>query len=285
MRQANSGEFAACYAALLEMLRSHTRKYLAWSLILTSILIPVSTTATAFQPKLYGYRVVRVFPHDPNAFTQGLIYLNGELYESTGLRERSSLRMVDLQTGKVLREFNLATQSFGEGLTNWKDTLVQLTWTAQTAFVYDRPTFRLLKTFQYKGEGSGLTQDGVHLIMSDGSSSLRFLDPKTFQIVRSVTVSDRGAEIRNLNELEYVHGRVYANVWQTDRIAIISPGNGRVDAWIDLSGLRPITTSGNTDAVLNGIAFDSAHDRLFVTGKLWPDIFQVELVQKRNPPQ
>lgn len=285
MSQVNNGEFAACYAAPLDMPRAHERKHLAWSLIFASILAPTSATATVFQPKLYGYRVVRVYPHDPNAFTQGLIYFDGHLYESTGLRGRSSLRMLDLKTGAVLREFNLSGQLFGEGLTNWKDTLVQLTWTAQTGFVYDRRTFRALKTFQYKGEGWGLTQDGVHLIMSDGSSSLRFLDPQTFQIVKSVTVSDRGAEVRSLNELEYVHGRIYANVWQTDRIAIISPENGRVDAWIDVSGLRPITTSGNPEAVLNGIAFDSAHDRLFVTGKLWPDIFQIQLVQKRNPPR
>ncbi|MGH9736071.1 MAG: glutaminyl-peptide cyclotransferase [Candidatus Acidiferrales bacterium] len=277
-------KLAACYAALFQMPRAHGPKHLAWSLILTSILIPTGTTGTEFQPKLYGYRVVRVYPHDPNAFTQGLIYFNGHLYESTGLRGRSSLRMVDLQTGAVRRRFDLSSQLFGEGLTNWKDTLVQLTWMAQTGFVYDRQTFRLLKTFHYEGEGWGLTQDGVHLIMSDGSSSLRFLDTKTFQIVKRVTVSDRGAEVRNLNELEYVHGRVYANVWQTDRIAIISPENGRVDAWIDLTGLRPITTSGDTDAVLNGIAFDSEHDQLFITGKLWPDVFQIQLVQKHHPP-
>lgn len=260
-------------------------RLLAKSLILSLILIPAGTTGTQYQSKFYGYRVVRVYPHDPNAFTQGLIYLGGLLYESTGLQGRSSLRMVDLQTGAVQRRLNLPSQLFGEGLTNWQDTLVQLTWTAQTGYVYDLRTFRLLKTFHYEGEGWGLTQDGTHLIMSNGSSSLRFLDPITFEVAKTVTVSDRGAEVRNLNELEYIHGRVYANIWQTDRIAIISPNDGRVDAWIDLTGLRPITTSGDTDAVLNGIAFDSIHDRLFVTGKLWPSVFQIQLVAKNRPPQ
>ncbi len=257
-------------------------RHLVSFVALATILIPPTAPAQEFQPKLYGYRVVRVYPHDPNAFTQGLIYLDGRLYESTGLRGRSSLRAFDFKTGAVVRQFDLSDQLFGEGLTNWRDTLVQLTWTAQTGFVYDRKTFRLLKTFHYDGDGWGLTQDGVNLILSDGSSVLRFLDPSTFQIVKRITVSDLGKEVHNLNELEYVRGSIYANVWQTDRIAIISPKNGRVDAWIDLAGLRPITTSGDAEAVLNGIAFDSSHDRLFVTGKLWPDIFQIELVPENN---
>lgn len=269
----------------LEMPTSRRSRHLSSLLILSSILIPAATTGTEFKPNFYGYRVVRVYPHDPKAFTQGLIYLNGRLYESTGLQGHSSLRMVDLQTGAVLRRFDLPSQLFGEGLTNWQATLVQLMWTAQTGFVYDRQTFRLLKTFHYEGEGWGLTQDGAHLIMSNGSSSLRFLDPRTFEVVKSITVSDRGVEVRNLNELEYIHGHIYANIWQTDRIAIISPDDGRVDAWVDLTGLRPITTSGDTDAVLNGIAFDSAHDRLFVTGKLWPNVFQIQLVPKHGPPE
>lgn len=265
------------------MLPAYTTNALLALLLLGVAAVGQSTVrASEYRPKLYGFRVVRVFPHDSNAFTQGLIYLNGRLYESTGLHGRSSLRMVDLQTGVVLKQLNLSAELFGEGLANWKDTLVQLTWMAHTGFVYDRKTFRLLRTFQYDGEGWGLTQDGVHLILSDGSASLRFLDPRTFQVARSVTVSDRGAPIRNLNELEYVRGRIYANIWETDRIAIISPVNGRVDAWIDLTGLRPITTSGDTDAVLNGIAFDSAHDRLFVTGKLWPDVFEIQLVPKHS---
>jgi glutaminyl-peptide cyclotransferase len=198
------------------------------------------------------------------------------------MRGRSSLRMVDLRTGRVLRQINLPAELFGEGLTNWGNTLVQLTWTAHTGFVYDRRTFRLLRTFHYGEEGWGLTQDGVDLIMSDGSASLRFLDPQDFREVKSVVVSDRGAKIGNLNELEYIHGRIYANIWQTDRIAIISPADGRVAGWINLAGLRPITTTGNADAVLNGIAFDSVHDHLFVTGKLWPYIFQIELVPRNS---
>jgi glutaminyl-peptide cyclotransferase len=168
----------------------------------------------------YKYTVVHAYPHDPKAFTQGLIYLNGYLYESTGPEGHSSLRRVDLQTGAVLQEYNLPAQYFGEGLTSWKDTLIQLTWKAQTGFVYDRRTFRLLRAFHYTGEGWGLTQDGTHLVLSDGSSKLRFLDPQTFETVKSITVTDSGVEVHDLNELEYIHSQIYANVWQTDLIAI-----------------------------------------------------------------
>ena len=231
----------------------------------------------------YKYTVVRLYPHDPKAFTQGLIYLDSCLYESTGLNGHSSLRKLNLRTGAVLQEYDLPSQYFGEGLTNWKDTLIQLTWKAQTGFVYDRRTFRLLRTFHYTGEGWGLTQDGAHLILSDGSSELRFLDPQTFETVKSITVTDSGIEVHDLNELEYIHGRIYANVWQTDLIAIISPASGNVLAWIDLSGLRPAGTRGDSDAVLNGIAFDAVRNRFFVTGKLWPKIFEIHLVRKSAP--
>jgi len=249
------------------------------------VLFLVSAFAVAAQSARskaasYRYTVIHSYPHDPKAFTQGLIYLNGYLYESTGLNGHSSLRKLDLKTAAVLHEFDLPSQYFGEGLTSWKDALIQLTWKAHTGFVYDRRTFRLLRTFHYTGEGWGLTQDGAHLILSDGSSKLRFLDTQTFDTVKSITVTDNGIEVHDLNELEYVHGRIYANVWQTDLIAIISPASGNVLAWIDLSGLRPASTRGDSDAVLNGIAFDAVHDRLFVTGKLWPVIFEIRLARK-----
>lgn len=190
------------------------------------------------------------------------------------------MRKVDLQTGKVLQRYDLAPDVFGEGLTNWKDALIQLTWKKQTGFVYDVATFHLLRTFHCRGEGWGLTQDDVHVIMSDGSSSLRFWDSQTFQEVKRITVTDGGVEVHDLNELEYIHGRIYANVWQTDLIAMISPESGHVTGWIDLSGLRPASTRGNSDAVLNGIAFDAAHNRLFVTGKLWPRLFEIQLIRE-----
>lgn len=249
-------------------------------LLLAWIFISEAPCSAQDKAQTYGYRVVHVYPHDPSAFTQGLIYLDGYLYESTGLNGHSSLRKVDPQTGRVLQKSELPSQYFGEGLASWKSTLVQLTWKAQTGFIYDRRTFHLRRTFRYDGEGWGLTQDGIDLIMTDGSSSLRFLDPQSFQQVKRVVVTDDGIEVHDLNELEYINGRIYANVWQTDLIAVISPVKGNVLAWIDLSGLRPASTRGNSDAVLNGIAYDATHNRIFLTGKLWPKLFEIQLVRK-----
>jgi glutaminyl-peptide cyclotransferase len=237
----------------------------------------VATAAKAAD----GYRVVHTYPHDRNAFTQGLIFLDGHLYESTGEEGHSSLRMVDLETGRVLQNAPLAQKYFAEGLTSWGSTLVQLTWLSKVGFVYDRFSFRLLRTFNYSYEGWGLTQDGKNLIESDGSTTLRFLDPVTFKEVRRVEVTDHGAPVQDLNELEYVHGEVYANVWHTDRIARISPQTGRVIAWIDLAGLLPANQHPGPEGVLNGIAYDAAHDRLFVTGKLWPLLFEIKVVPEK----
>lgn len=238
------------------------------------------TTAVLAQP-VYTYRVVHTYPHDTRAFTQGLIYLNGHLYESTGLNGRSSLREEDLDTGRILKFQPVSSRYFGEGLTNWGNELIQLTWQTHIALVYDLNTFRFIKTFQYPWEGWGLTQDGKNLILSDGSSTLHFLDPNTFKQVRSIKVTDHGAPVDQLNELEYIHGQIYSNIWHSNRIAIISPASGEVLKWIDLTGILPAgSTDPTTDAVLNGIAYDSAHDRLFVTGKLWPKIFEIKLVQK-----
>jgi glutaminyl-peptide cyclotransferase len=229
-----------------------------------------------------GYRIVHTYPHDPRAYTQGLVYQNGYLYESTGLNGRSSLRMVDLTTGRALQNAPLSAQYFAEGLASWGSTLVQLTWQSHIAFVYDRFSFRLLRTFNYSGEGWGLTQDNKSLILSDGSATLRFFDPVNFRQVRSIVVKDHGQQVTQLNELEYIHGQIYANVWHTDRIVRISPATGQVLGWINLAGLLPEDRRTDPEAVLNGIAYDPAHDRLFVTGKLWPSLFEIKVVPERG---
>jgi glutamine cyclotransferase len=225
-----------------------------------------------------GYRVVHTYPHDPQAYTQGLIYEDGYLYESTGLNGRSSLRMVDLETGRVLQRAVVPVKYFAEGLTDWGSSLIQLTWQSHIAFVYDRFSFRLLHTFNYSGEGWGLTQDGKNLILSDGTATLRFFNPQTFREVRHIVVKDHGAQVTQLNELEFVRGEIYANVWHTDRIARISPVSGNVIGWIDLTGLLAPGQVSDPEAVLNGIAYDAARDRLFVTGKLWPRLFEIKIV-------
>lgn len=230
-----------------------------------------------------SYKVVHTYPHDPNAFTQGLIYLDSRFYESTGLYGRSSLRMADPATGKVLQKYDLPAAYFGEGLTDWGSNLIQLTWKEEKAFVYDRFSFSLVKTFSYKGEGWGLTHDRTHLIMSDGTSYLRFLDPKTFAEVRRIRVTDLdGKAVEDLDELEYVHGEIYANIWFSNTIVRISPRTGKVLGKIDLSGIIDKRELTNADAVLNGIAYDAARDRLFVTGKLWPKLFEIRLAPRET---
>jgi glutamine cyclotransferase len=225
-----------------------------------------------------SYRIVGSYPHDPRAFTQGLLYVDGHLYEGTGLNGRSSIRMVDLNTGRVLQKYDLPKEYFGEGLTDWGSRLVELTWQAHKGFVYDRFTFSLLKTFSYEGEGWGLTHDDKQLIMSDGTSYLRFLDPNSFRETRRIhVVAANGQGIEDLNELEYVRGEIYANIWHSDRIARISPKTGKVLGWIDLTGLMDKQQLPNSDAVLNGIAYDAKDNRLFVTGKLWPKLFEIKV--------
>jgi len=224
----------------------------------------------------WSFDVVRSYPHDAEAFTQGLVYLDGFFYESTGLNGRSSLRKVEPETGAVVQRLDVARRYFAEGLAHWKGRLLQLTWDTKVGFIYDRTTFRQLGTFPYTGEGWGLAEDGRRLIMSDGTPTLRFLDPETLAETGRVQVRDASGPVMHLNELEVVGGEVFANVWLTDRIARISPETGRVTGWIDLEGLRPRQDpTGN--AVLNGIAYDAAGDRLFVTGKLWPRIYEIRL--------
>lgn len=229
---------------------------------------------------VYGYTIVNTYPHDRDAFTQGLQYLDGVLYEGTGLKGRSSVRKVQLETGQVLQRRDVPPEYFGEGVTVWKTDLFQLTWQSGVAFVYDRETFAPRRTFTYVGEGWGLTHDGTGLVMSDGTDALRFLDPVTFSERRRVRVTADGRPVRHLNELEFVKGEILANIWQTEDVVRIDPASGRVTAWIDLSGLLTPREQASTD-VLNGIAYDAPGDRLFVTGKLWPKLFEIRLVLKR----
>ena len=234
--------------------------------------LPTPTLTVATAP-VYSYRVLQTYPHDPTAFTQGLVYTDGMLYESTGIYGKSSLRRVDLETGQVLQRYDLPAPYFGEGIAVLSATIIQLTWRERVALVYDRETFSPTGTFSYTTEGWGLTYDGERLIMSDGSATLFFRDPATFTLTGQVQVRDGTTPVVRLNELEYIAGEVYANVWLTDRIARIDPATGRVTAWIDLTGLRPPGTD-----VLNGIAYDVVGRRLFVTGKYWPYLFEIALV-------
>ena len=228
---------------------------------------------------MYGYQIQHVYPHDPKAFTQGLQFVDGVFYEGTGQNGQSSIRRVELATGKVLQKRDVAAEYFGEGITVWKNDLIELTWQTHVAFVYDRKNFQLRKQFSYPGEGWGLTHDGANLIMSDGTSDLRVLDPVTFVEERRIKVTAAGAPLRNLNELEYVKGEIFANIWQTDYVARIAPDTGQVTAYVDLRGLLSPAERAATD-VLNGIAYDAEHDRLFVTGKWWPKVFEIKLVRK-----
>jgi glutamine cyclotransferase len=227
------------------------------------------------------FKIIHTYPHDADAFTQGLIYLDGHLYESTGLNGKSSVRVVDLTGGRVLKQYNLAEKYFGEGLTDWGGDLIQLTWQAQLGFVYDRATLSWKKSFSYKGEGWGLTHDDHQLILSDGTPALRFLDPHTFAEIKRITVTDeKGQSVANLNELEFIRGEIYANIWQTNQIVRISPQTGKVIGRIDLTGLIDKSELASPDAVLNGIAYDAKSDRLFVTGKLWPKLFEIKVVHR-----
>ena len=252
---------------------------LAGPIACNSAVEPTLTTTTAPAFTNYTYRVVNTFPHDRDAFTQGLVYSDGFFFESTGLYGFSSLRKVEPATGRVLQKTDVPKEYFAEGLALWQETLVQLTWQSHIGFVYDRATFDLRRDFSYATEGWGLTHDGNRLIMSDGTANLYFLDPATFMMTAQVEVRDGGVPVIRLNELEYIGGKVYANIWQTNMIAIIDPVTGNVESWLDLTGLLPTAQSVGAD-VLNGIAYDAAGKRLFVTGKLWPLLFEIELIPK-----
>lgn len=228
----------------------------------------------------YTYKIVNTYPHDSNAYTQGFVYKGGFFYEGTGLNGRSSLRKVRIDSGVVVQQVELPQEYFGEGIALLGGKIYQLTWKSETAFVYDEKTFRRLSQFSYSGEGWGLTTDGRDLYMSDGTAEIRVLDPTTFREKRRIKVHDGANPITELNELEFVGPEIFANVWQTDRIARISPQTGKVLGWIDLSGILSPVYRRSADAVLNGIAYDAKNRRLFVTGKLWPSVFEIQLIPK-----
>ena len=254
---------------------------IAW---LTLVLLPLRVQAQS-QPAdpvpEYTYKIIHVFPHDPTAFTQGLAYRDGLLYEGTGLNGRSSLKKVRLETGEVIEKKDLPAEFFGEGITLFGNEIIQLTWLSHNGFVYNLDDFALKRTFSYPGEGWGLATDGTDLFMSDGTSTIRVLDPKNLSEKRRIEVRDDGKPVNQLNELEFVEGELFANVWQSDRVAKISPHSGRGIGWINLSGLLSPIYRRSSDAVLNGIAYDARGKRLFVTGKLWPSVFQIRVVHPR----
>jgi len=250
------------------------------ALALCAVALAAPTLPAVAATPVQGYKVVKTYPHDATAFTQGLFFHDGFLFEGTGLEGRSTIRKVDIETGRVLQKIDLPPEVFGEGITQWGDRIIGLTWRDQTAYVLDLKSFKLWRKFSYPGEGWGLTHNEHELIMSDGTAELRFLDPISFKELRRVRVTADGQPVTQLNELEWVDGEILANIWQTDRIARIDPKTGRVTAWVDLSGLLPDSERLNGDAVLNGIAYDPKAKRLFVTGKLWPKLFEVKLVKR-----
>jgi glutamine cyclotransferase len=228
-------------------------------------------------PEIWGYKIVNTFDHDREAFTQGLVFEDGYLYEGTGLFGSSTLRKVELETGNVVQTHELAAEFFGEGITIYADNIIQLTLESKVGFVYSKETFELLRQFSYATEGWGITHDGKHLIMSDGTPMLYFLDPETFAQTDKIMVCEQDTLVWGLNELEYVDGQIYANVWPTERIARIDPQTGQIIGWIDMKGLADGQNDGDLDAVLNGIAYDPVNKRLFVTGKNWPKLFEIKL--------
>jgi glutaminyl-peptide cyclotransferase len=252
-------------------------------LVALALLLAAGPAAAALP--VYGFDVKATYPHDPGAYTEGLFYLDGVLYESTGQWGRSGIRKVRLRDGAVLQAQAIAPTLFGEGIVNWGGELISLTWRDHVGFRWDLRTFRQIGTFEVPGEGWALTQDGKTLIMSDGTPVLRFLDPKTLAVVRRLTVTAEGQPLVNINELEWVKGEILANIWQTNRIARIDPVTGAVKGWIDLTGLPETVEPHDQDSVLNGIAYDREHDRLFVTGKQWPHLYEIRITPAGRSPR
>ena len=253
---------------------------LALSLATLKCQNPPPTNTAGDKIPTYGYEVVHVFPHDEDAFTQGLIFHEGNFLESTGEVGRSSLRRVEIDSGKVLQKVDVNPPYFAEGITLLKGKIYQLSWQQQLGFIYDALTFEKTGEFKYSGEGWGLANDGQSLILSDGTNKIRFIDPDNFQVTKTIAVLDGHSAVAEINELEYVQGEIYANIWHADRIARIDPKTGKVVGWINLAGLLAPGEIQDEEAVLNGIAYDEGSGRLFVTGKLWPKLFEIRLTQK-----
>lgn len=228
------------------------------------------------------YRVVAKFPHSISSYTEGFFYLDGLFYEGTGMIGRSALLAIDPATGQVRQRHDLPAQYFGEGIVDVGPDIYEWTWQSHIGFVIDRFTLQPVRQFTYTGEGWGMTRTATEIITSDGTATLRFRDPRTFKELRHIGVTDAGQPVQLLNELEYIHGEIYANVWHTNRIARISPSTGKVLRWLDLTGLLPASQMVDAESVLNGIAYDSKGDRLFVTGKQWPTIFQIKILPEKR---
>ncbi len=260
-------------------MRTMSLKFTTLAICFIAAMAPAGVKAAVPE---YTAAVVHTYPHDPAAFTEGLLYHGGFLYESTGRSGQSSIREVTLETGAVIRRMDIEPNYFGEGIVIWKDRLIELTWKNEIGFVYDLKTFKRRSDFHYAGEGWALTHDGSHLIMSDGTPDLRILDPDTFGDRGHIHVTCDGREVHKLNELEWVKGEIYANIWLTNVIARIDPATGHIAGLIDLSDLAAATVKPEGDNVLNGIAYDAAADRLFVTGKLWPKLYQIKLSPRPN---
>jgi len=249
------------------------------SLFALLLAFAVQASAPTAAPPVYDYRIAATYPHDPDAFTQGLVYLDGQLYESTGQIGRSTIRRVNIADGRVLQSVSIPPGQFGEGIVDWRDQIISLTWTNGIGYRWDRRTLRRVGRWRYPGEGWGLTRGGAEIVMSDGTAELRFLDPRTLAERRRVTVTFQGRPVSRLNELEWVRGEVFANIWMTPLIARIDPASGRVTGVIDLTALAAENSAGE-DNVLNGIAYDPAGDRLFVTGKNWSHLYEIDLVPR-----
>ncbi len=247
---------------------------LAGGLALAVFFLPIGFAATA---PVSGYQIVAMFPHLTESYTEGFFYLDGLFYEGTGLEGHSALMVIQPETGKVLQRVDLPAEYFGEGIVDWGPDIYEWTWQSHICFVYDRFSLRMVKQFTYSGEGWGMTRTAKEIITSDGTATLRFRDPGTFKETHHLVVTDGGQPVKQLNELEYIKGEIYANVWHSDRIAHISPRDGHVIGWIDLTGLLPPGEKVNGESVLNGIAYDAQHDRLFVTGKQWPAVFEIKV--------
>ena len=258
---------------------SYLRRFVAT----LALLLALSAIPCLAAP-VFGYRVVSKYPHSRSSYTEGFFYLNGLFYEGTGMNGHSAILAITPATGQAVQHTEIAPQYFGEGIIDWGPNLLEWTWQSHIGFVYDRFSMRLLREFHYTGEGWGMTRTAKELITSDGTSTLRFRNPETFAETRHIVVRDGGQPVEQLNELEYIPaktgGEIYANVWHSDRIARISPIDGHVIAWIDLTGILPEGQRVNSESVLNGIAYDAQHDRLFVTGKQWPTVFEIKVDAK-----
>jgi glutaminyl-peptide cyclotransferase len=236
--------------------------------------------SSASPAPIYSYKVVAKYPHSTDSYTEGFFYLDGKFYEGTGIEGRSAVMAIDPKTGKILQRRDLPSQYFGEGIVDWGQNIYEWTWKSHICFVFDRATLQPVKQLSYTGEGWGMTRTPTEIITSDGTATLRFRNPSTFQETRHIVVKEDNIRVDRLNELEFIKGEIYANIWHSNLIARISPQDGHVIAWIDLTGLLPADQMVDAESVLNGIAYDPQHDRLFVTGKQWPTIFEIKVVQR-----